>query len=115
MAEQPNTNHALSLVNPDFSGLFSTAHLHNKENALYKTMLAFLATFILLFSWIFGYVLVVVNLLPLYYAHYVSFALLALALYTPYVFRLPRTPWFARFLKRGASYFEGCSWSFDLL
>eukprot|EP01084_Bolivina_argentea_P097642 175519_1 len=103
-----------SLVNPDFSDLFSTAYLHNKEKSITKTILAFIANWILLFSWMFGYVFIIINLFQLYYGYYTSFIILAIIIYTPYFIRLPRTPAFARFLMNGAYYFEGgCSWSLE--
>ena len=104
-----------SLVHPDFSGLWSVAWLPS-DPSLKTSILSFIGVFILLFSWIFGYIFTIIDILLLVYFHnYTAFIIFTSILFIPsYLFKLGRSPKWCRFIMNGAKYFEGgCSWSVE--
>ena len=110
-----------SLIFPDLTGLWETAYINdnklNDKNWYSKTsLLANFCMFLLLFSWIFGYIFVLIGIILFYYKYYMISIPLLTALLLPFlpILKPSRNPNVALFLMNAANYFEGgCSWSFE--
>jgi len=97
-----------SLVNPNFSGLWSTNH-SGKENDICTVLIGALALHTFIYAWIVGLFSPVIILALFYLKYTLTALLLTTVLVYPYVVRVQEWPAWQRFMFKGCGYFEGGS------
>jgi len=97
-----------SLVNPNFSGLWSTNH-SGKENDICTVLIGALALHTFIYAWIVGLFSPVIILALFYLKYTITALLLTTVLAYPYIVRVQLWPAWGRFMLKGSGYFEGGS------
>jgi len=98
-----------SLVNPDFTGLWSVARLGH-EKKWWSKILGTIIMSIFVYSWTGGLFTPFFIILLLYKQYFTASAILISILAVPYLLPIEPQPWICRFyMKYGAHYFDGGS------
>eukprot|EP01084_Bolivina_argentea_P094103 169175_1 len=108
-----STNKSPTLLNPDFSGLWSVSWIGGKHNtnqnpSILNNCLSMIAISTVTMSWFFGFLSPLIILLLVYFQYYLSAICISTIILYPYTIKIKPLPAVSRFyVKYGCNYFEG--------